>query len=162
MKQEVLVKGYNEGSLNVVTILSIGEPRQYLVLAIGTIGESIPTMVLQFTCSTETWLVKHKGTQRFIPPVQLWFCSLLAVPRRGVQQQVPFISSQTCRFTGNQLLGSTVVKLHRVLSSYSTSQHICTLVIIELQVAVIPILVILLITTPTFALLQEEDQNHKP
>ena len=32
----------------------------------------------------------------------------------------------------------------------------------ELQVAVIPILVILLITTPTFALLQEEDQNHKP
>ena len=30
-----------------------------------------------------------------------------------------------------QLLGSTVVKLHRVLSSYSTSQHICTLVIIS-------------------------------
>ena len=29
------MKGYNEGSLNVVTILSIGEPRQYLVLAIG-------------------------------------------------------------------------------------------------------------------------------
>ena len=30
------MKGYNEGSLNVVTILSIGEPRQYLVLVSAT------------------------------------------------------------------------------------------------------------------------------
>ena len=46
------MKGYNEGSLNVVTILSIGEPRQYLVLAIGT------THVSRYTTLGVLFLVK--------------------------------------------------------------------------------------------------------
>ena len=61
---------------------------------------------------------------------------------------------------------STIVKgdrtYRRVRYNDPAVDNLLEIVSNELQVAVIPILVILLITTPTFALLQEEDQNHKP